>query len=465
MLWGHIRRWCIAGGLFLVFTVAFHKYSHEAWRVLLESIGFKHGLFGADDWLGNFRTASERAIIDWLSMNLVWEDNEHVFNRLIQNQTQGIFSAGISLNLEGSYQSQIGLGSWLLTLPATILGLTGNAARFLTYSLVTVINASIATVIVTRVRRELSLGAAIVVMLFMLQPMVLAFAASPFLVIGLRFLPALWVLRELHQGRRGFRHLVPVPLLLSMLTFSSGYGWVTIVPTMSLSVLAYFAVRESWTFRLSLRSTLYALLSTVGGLLLTLLAHLAQLGLRFGSVSEGWSRITYALTKRTGSGTDFVADSLLVEALAASPRLVLDWYLSMPILLSPARIPVIGNISVIVLISACMVIVLHDFIIRPDSGGLLHRQALGLAWVVSLLGPIGWILLFRPTVYIHTHIDGAVWYMPTIPLGALLVWLKLSDSKRDLTPRTKVYIGAMIAVGAIIGLLYLVSWSLVTPLP
>lgn len=47
---------------FLIFSVAFHKYTHEGWRVLLEALGFRHGIFGDDDWLGSFRTASERAV-------------------------------------------------------------------------------------------------------------------------------------------------------------------------------------------------------------------------------------------------------------------------------------------------------------------------------------------------------------------------------------------------------------------
>jgi hypothetical protein len=448
---------------FVVFAVAFHKYTHEGWRVLLESFGFRHGIFGSSDWLGNFRTASERAVIDWLSMNLVWEDNEHVFNRLIQNQTQGILSAGISLNLEGSYQSQIGLGSWLLTLPATFLGLTGTSARFLTYSLVAVLNASIATTIVSRARRTLSIGATTVVVLLMLQPMILSFAASPFLVIGLRFLPSLWIIRQLSENRLGFRQQVPVHLLLVVLAFSSGYGWVSIVPAMSLAAVGYFAVRNSWSWRQSIRLAGFSLISTVGGLVFTLLIHLVQLGIRYQDLSEGWRRITYALTKRTGSGGGVVADSLLLEALAASPRLVLDWYLSMPAILAPARVPVIGNLTVGILIGVCIFIVLHDLLVCSESNTLRNRQALGIAWVVSLLGPMGWILLFRPTVYIHTHIDGAVWYFPTIPLGALLVWQKFSGAVRRPTGRTTIYVCVLTAIALVIGALYFVSWVLVTP--
>lgn len=34
---------------FMVFTVAFHKYTHEAWRLMLEQLGFSHGLLGSRD--------------------------------------------------------------------------------------------------------------------------------------------------------------------------------------------------------------------------------------------------------------------------------------------------------------------------------------------------------------------------------------------------------------------------------
>ena len=115
--------------MLLIFSVAFHKYTHEGWRALLEGVGFRHGIFGNGDWLGSYSTASERAVNEWLSLNFI-QDDLHVLNRLIQNMTHGIFSAAISLGLEGSYQSQIGLAGWMVTLPATLLGLTATAARF-----------------------------------------------------------------------------------------------------------------------------------------------------------------------------------------------------------------------------------------------------------------------------------------------------------------------------------------------
>jgi hypothetical protein len=450
--------------VFTVLAVAFHKYTHEGWRVLLQSVGFETGLFGSSDWLGSYRTASERAINEWLALNFI-QDDFHVLNRLIQNQMHGIFSAGISLGLEGSYQSQIGLAGWVVTLPATLIGLTGTAARFSIYTLAAVGNAAVAVIIIGHVRRAFGVGAAAVVLMTLLQPWILITASTPFLFLGLRILPAVWTARSLRRGDGTLRNIAIVPSIITVCALASGYGWVTAIVAIGVATVMYYAVLESWTLRRTLRMCAYSLIGSVGGLIVTLMLHVAQLSLRFGSFETGWRQIAYALTKRTGSGGETVTDPLLLEALASSPRLVLDWYLGMPIFLSPARVAIIGNFTVIMLLAVCVFIVLHDFIVEPSSPQLLHRQAAGVAWVVSLLGPIGWMLLFRPTVYIHTHIDGAVWYLPTIPLGLLIIWSKLSDAQRSLSVRTKVYLGTMIAVAVLIGALYLVSWSLVEPLP
>lgn len=376
-----------------------------------------------------------------------------------------MFSAGISLGLEGSYQSQIGLAGWLVTLPATLFGFTGTVARFSIYTIVAIANAAVATIIVRQVWRSFTVAAAVVVGAMLIQPWMLIFAATPFLFFGIRFVPAMWLAYQLRRGNFSLRALVLMPLLLTVVVFASGYAWATVVVAISAATVAYFAVAQSWSFRKALRICACSLIGSIGGLVVTLILHTAQLAIRFGSLEMGWRQIAYALTKRTGSGGEEVTDPLLIEALAASPRLVLDWYLGMPVLLSPARVPVIGNVTVLALVAVCAFIVLHDLLVKPESPGLVQRQAIGVAWVISLLGPIGWILLFRPTVYIHTHIDGAVWYMPTIPLGALLIWLKFSGAERSVTTRTKVYIVMMLVVGAVIGALYFVSWSLVTPLP
>ncbi len=117
------RRLSIA--IFVIFAVAFHKYTHEGWRVFLEGLGFRHGIFGSGDWLEPYKTASERAVNSWLAEYLLDADRQ-VMNRITQNRAHGIFSAGISLDTEGGYTSQIGLGGWILSLIPSVFGLGGN---------------------------------------------------------------------------------------------------------------------------------------------------------------------------------------------------------------------------------------------------------------------------------------------------------------------------------------------------
>lgn len=268
-------------------------------------------------------------------------------------------------------------------------------------------------------------------MFSLLQPWVLIFAATPFLIFGIRLLPSLWLARALKRNMSSTWSVAFIPFALTVFAMSSGYAWITNLAVMPLAVIAYFSVSQSWTLSRTARSMITSSCVTLLALITTLGLHVLQLGLRFGSLAEGWRQISNSLGKRSGSDLSAVTDPLVLEALASSPRLVLDWYLAMPVFLSPASVPVIGYFTVLVLISACMVIVLDDSFCRIPTAAIVERRALGMAWVISLLGPICWILLFRPSAYIHTHIDGAIWYFPSIPLGLLILFQKTKEVIRS----------------------------------
>jgi hypothetical protein len=311
------------------------------------------------------------------------------------------------------------------------------------------------------VRHSAPKSIVIVVGFALLQPWVLAIASTPNLVVALRVLPALWVFHWLRRGKGSKLRLALPTIALSVLGYASGYDWATTVPAMAAAVCVYWAINNGWTYRrfISVAGTVIA--STVGALMLTIGLHFVQLWSRFGSRTAAWSTITYPLSKRAGAGLQSVIDPLLLEAQKASPDLVLKWYLGMPALFPPAAIPglrffSVGSVIVVVLTILCM-----DLRTKTLDSVVLQRIALGCGFLVSLLGPLGWFLLFRPSVYIHTHLDGAIWYLPTIPLGLSLIMMRfgtLQPAHKRLRRVTNVSIA-----GAVISLilLYMISSSLV----
>ena len=406
------------GSQFLIYLILFHKFTHEVWQRVLERFGLNSGIFGSNDWLGSHRTASDRLQEMWLA-DLFRLENE-VVNRLTQNQSFGVFSAGISLDLEGSYQSQIGFGGWLTTIIPTLLGLSGESARFAIYLVPAAVSAGIVTVITKALELNFSIRRWMVFAFLLTQPWLIAFGTWP-LVFGLRLLPILFLFRALARGQHDVWSICLAPALLMIPGFASGYEFATVIVGMGLAAVAYFAVQRQWSFWTTLRMMIQTVVSFVLGLGLTLLLHLVQLRLRHGSFARGLEILEYQLSKRSGVGENSVTDPLLLESADAPLRLVMDWYLAVPVILSPARVPILGELTVGMLLVACAM--LTGLLIRRGLADTKSRQsaALGIATIVSTLGPLSWIFLFRPWVYIHTHWAGVIWAFPTIPLATLFL--------------------------------------------
>jgi hypothetical protein len=407
--------------IWLILFGAFHKSSHELWRWMLIRLGRTTGVFGDTDWLSSFRTASERVENDWLSV--FYLDSEvQVINRLTQNGLYGLFSAGISLDLEGVYQSQIGFGGWLTTVIPTLLRLEGTGARLLIYSTTAAVSATIASKLVVLAVHRFRIPARLLVGFFFLQPWLLAFGSAPVLLFGLRLIPILWLISELRTGTFSARRVVLIASLLLVPGLASGYDYMTVLPGMMLACVAFYAVDQSWSFPKSLIAGLSVCASTGLAVLMTLGLHTLQLWLRLGSLSDAISTLGYRAAKRTGAIDGDIVDELLIEASRAPVQLVIDWYLAMPIFFAPARVAGIGMLTVSILlavVSALWVDSVRKFTLRDDQSR--DVLALSSATLVSALGPLSWYLLFRPSAYIHTHGDGVVWFFPTIPLGLLAI--------------------------------------------
>lgn len=403
---------------FLLYFLAFHKFTHELWQTVLQRAGRRHGVFGSTDWLGSYKTASDRLQEVWLS-DLFRLENE-VLNRLTQNKSFGIFSAGISLDLEGSYQSQIGFGGWLTTILPTILGLSGELARFAMYSVPAAVSAGVVVVVARALEAEFAIRNWMVFSFLLTQPWLIAFGTWP-LVFGLRLLPLLFFVKMLSRGERGWWPVCVAPALFMIPGLGSGYEFATVVVGMSLAAVTYFAVQEHWDLSSIVRMTVLSVFSFVLGLGMTLALHVLQLRLRHGSFSKGLEILTFQLSKRSGAGERSLGDPLLVESAGASLRLVIDWYLAVPVVFSPVRVPVIGELTVGMLLAICVVMTIY--LIRKGVTDSRSRQslALGMSTIVSTVGPLGWIILFRPWVYIHTHWAGVIWVFPTLPLATIFL--------------------------------------------
>lgn len=442
------RRAVVAVSLFFVFFLAFRYALH--FRLMDALLGTN-----ATDFVNTFQTDSDGL----------------VFRRLEQNRMTGIFSGQMGLRMDDTYAqpfgpfyaSQFGLGGWLSTLPPTAFGVFGKSGAGVVLTLVAGFNALVASAAVGAVRRTLSGGAAILCVLALLQPWPVAIAHSAYWMIGLKLLPAGALIVVFAQGRGTWLRVFFAVLGVSTFTFLSGYEFATIVVASSLGVVTYYCIVSQRSLSESISRALAALGGCVGGLFAALVIHFVQLRVRLGGTAAALEAIEDTVAKRTGA-TNIQVDPIYLESLASNPADVLATYLSIPVVGAPVVLPVVSLFTVAALISVCTTVV-----ILGARGGMMQpldirQHAVGIAWAVTLLGPVGWFLVARPHSHLHTHINPALWWLPVIPLGVALLWQPLISGLNGLRAQ-RVSLVALAAVMLCFGVFFAYSLMSMKTLP
>lgn len=380
-----------------------------------------------------------------------------VLGRLRTNLSEGIFSDWPFLQALGSgdsYLSQIGLGGWLITLVPTAFRSADAVGIAMMYCTAAAASAAIAVWVVKAAHRNLPTLGTVLVALTLLQPWIVAIAGSIYWLIGLKLLPAIVLLLLTKYPKLPY-WITPTSVAVATgVALASGYEYVTVVFALPLAGVTYNAVRQRLpapVFAIRMMSTL---LSQVAAFAATLVAHFGLLLHLSGNISSAVATLESVVSKRTGA-TSVAVDSVHAQSLQASPTDVLLTYLSMPVFGAPLSIPMVSLFSVGILIAVCLCAL--PYLDRPASEEGTNRRALGLAWLVALLGPVGWFLLARPHSYSHTHINYALWFLPTVPLGAALLTEPISQWIKRVKQQP-ILLVAMSVVLAVVSLMFALSF-------
>jgi hypothetical protein len=409
--------------LFVSLFLLFNRYTHYVVGVVTRQF------FG-----DNFNWFVERWQLD---------SDMSVRLRLNSSLNHGLFSHLFSLGENGSYLSQVGFGGWLLTMPVYLLhkigllsaadyslpapemGLSGSIGLLLLYSFVACINASLIFVTAKWVSRSFSTASMVLFLLTFLSPWSLSVQSSLFWIIGLKILPG-FVVGYLYFRRTFTLRKISLTLFATtVLAYLSGYEFATLIFVGPISALLYISLVESWKKKKNIIYFATVISTSLVAFIFTLGLHFLQLIFSLGSVNLAKLEFTQVISKRTGITRENFGD-LYSLSLSSDPIEVLNTYFSMPIFGAPYRIAILSNFTVL----SFVLLVFLFWILIPlliDSKDLVSRyNALGAAWLVSLLSPIGWYLLARPHSFGHTHIDFVLWFLPSIPIGAIFVAVPIS---------------------------------------
>lgn len=411
---------------FVLYYAAFRWYPH---------VGLLDRVVGGDlsFWLGTWAL----------------EPNSMVTGRLAQNAVGGLFSEGMSMGLQGSYTRQFGVAGWVLSVPASATAGFSAAGVGVMVSVVSALSAAIASGSVLLVRRALGRGAAVLLGLALLLPWCVAIARSMYWTIGIKLLPAIiliWVMRSAH---RSLGRVLVSSFALTAVAALSGYEYFTVVAATQAAVLAYYSVVERWPVRQTVVWLASLIGSVLAGFVAALGVHVVQLYLRSGDFSR-IEELQRSALSRTGVGGSAEGAVSLGDATAVTPASVLDYYLGVPVLGVEQSLPLIQQFTVGALVLVTAVVVIIGLGQRASTGVRAREQALGVAWFVSLIGPLGWFLLARPHSVMHTFMNVSLWFLPTIPLALALLWPPLRRSVGSVARRPLPWLWILLVVVALL---------------
>ncbi len=359
--------------------------------------------WGVNFWLFD-ELFSTRSLLFFNNFQI--DSDSLIFERFRLNQTAGMFSVFPSLGQTGSYTSQFGLGGWLLVLVPSFLNVSATSATSALYTFCALFNAMVVTVILIYVSRILSRGSAFIALCALLQPFPTSINHSTYWMFGLKLLPAVVLVFPLSKFQEKLSPTLVLSFFCSLLVFLSGYEFATTVMSLQLGVLVYFSVILGWRVKF----VVYTVAKLFGVLLIALgtalAIHQLQIQIRFKSV---------------GTGADIFKDFFgrNIGATDLDPISILKSYFQIPVIGFTGANFHFFTIAVLLLL-VCFAVCL-SFILDRDQIPTMEK-ATWLLWFVTLGGPIGWFMLARSHSVIHPHINPALWFFPTVPLGLAIIW-------------------------------------------
>ena len=289
-----------------------------------------------------------------------------------------------------------------------------------TYAIVAFLNGVVAAYLTVQVWDKTNLWLALIVTGVMLQPWSLAINGSIYWFMSIKFLPAITLIlvRKFTLSKHYSRFII---FLAFVIAFASVYEFATVVVVDYIATDYVLNPNRYKSYKRVITSICFSLLFSIISLISTLTIHLMLLSMKGVSLNSAFDSLTQTINKRTGASKVAVPVEYL-DSLSVSPIWVLKTYLDMPIFGAPYKLGLLNTFTVAFLVIAIFLLSLYKF-------ENVNRFFTVEVWLICLSGPIAWYLLARPHSAGHTHIDFALWYLPTLPLGFAIIVDRIQKSK------------------------------------
>lgn len=422
----------IAGTLFL-----FPSFNGDGWGMVRE--------YNYRGW----QTTSERVVVARLAksqqdglfsagglLGLLDAPDGWVFGAEIANRQYELYETGQPIQSYLVYKSHpgfqglvFGLFDSLTNFPAsTNLEIFRGTVAFVSSATIALIAAGIAV--------EFSWLAAVLTLLFaaVSEWMILP-AGSLYWNLWAFFLPfvcGMYLLAEASKKNNypAFKIYFVIFITLWVKILFTGFEIITTALVMATVPFVCFAIRDSWKWKLFLQRTTMLGISLVAATMAGLGTLILQITAADGSLKSGIYYVRDTFIRRAAGNADEFRGQY-AESLGASYAEVIGKYLNTPAFS-------ISDVSILywhLIVIFALFTLLYLFRHRKAIHANFSRtgMALMIATWYSMLAPLSWYIIFKPTSYIHTFLFPMAWQMPFTLLGFALCGFVIQDLFRSKT--------------------------------
>jgi len=217
-------------------------------------------------------------------------------------------------------------------------------------------------------------------------------------------------------------------------TLFTGFEIITTVLVMTTVPFIYYALYYRWDVKVFLLRMLKIGISSLMATLTGLFILSIQITLNDGKFSSAIDYILSTFDRRaTGNPDNY--DGIYAEAMRVSTLSVIEKYLTINALdihLPHLTIQVnYGQLVLIFMFFTLLFILVHK--LRNNIDSISKGTALIWATWYSVLAPLSWFIIFKPSSYTHPHIFPMVWQMPFVLLGFALCGFVVQDLFKTLS--------------------------------
>lgn len=264
---------------------------------------------------------------------------------------------------------------------------------------------------------------------FLLSPWLTVSGGHLFWASGFFYLPMVYIALQLYRAPDALFSGQQVLIIAGLYFIKSlyvGYELITAALLMCLIPIVYYAFRQKWGVRKLFRQLAISSVAISIGLILSVGVLLWQMSRVEDNRTTGFAHLKERFEVRTTGrmpGAGGVTPQLQASQ-EASYRETLSKYWATPLVRFP-KLSRQGPVSRWVI--STRVFLVGAILLAVVSCFWLTLRPLAGTFLISLVAPASWFLLFKSHSYMHPFLDPLVWYLPSVPMAWALFGLILTQ--------------------------------------